>query len=447
MVSLILESESITRDILTALREISTGPEFTRYLTVNREFLRLGVELSLSCLVLTERTLPRFLTCMEQRPVPAELPIRSLTLNLVVRDPSHTGEPTGLGSVAYPLYFSSCNIIERDALLQYFSFRVDAQSVAGSWYDDNYTPIEPEFYHGHLVALLEALPPTCSSLELDTAGVERYFHGEHLCGHIARVIPRLRHIRLRVRNLCSDFIHLPGEDDPDFGQNIYPNLRSILINGDIPIGHSMSTGVCSTVDSPNSLHEEIIPVLLSNHRLHMRGLNRLELYDSMVVEGPSRAFTMMRKTDVLDELSWFSPSLYLPNYHFDRDRRQTWRVIRSDTGEEIVGPRNSVPELFEYAWDTTSEGARFPVGCDGPGFPVQRAFGWRLAWGGSNIRDFAAYQNQQRALYPPDSKEMAIILSLDFIGWTPTGFHGVDAHLFQLRPMNTPNGHHEPLPN
>jgi hypothetical protein len=78
---------------------------------------------------------------------------------------------------------------------------------------------------GILVRLLRALPAACTSLELDTAcydwSPER--KSQHLCPEIWAVLPRLRHVKLKVRNLCSRVL-LRNPLDPD-GLRNEPDLK------------------------------------------------------------------------------------------------------------------------------------------------------------------------------------------------------------------------------
>jgi hypothetical protein len=57
----------------------------------------------------------------------------------------------------------------------------------------------PQFY---LVKLVEALPPSCTDLELDTHGEDARSKNSstHLCASLRALLPRLRHVRLRLRS-------------------------------------------------------------------------------------------------------------------------------------------------------------------------------------------------------------------------------------------------------
>ena len=61
--------------------------------------------------------------------------------------------------------------------------------------------------HHYLVQLVEALPPSCTDFELDTwGGDERSANcTTHLCTSLRSILPRLRHVRLRLRSCEAVF--------------------------------------------------------------------------------------------------------------------------------------------------------------------------------------------------------------------------------------------------
>lgn len=62
-------------------------------------------------------------------------------------------------------------------------------------------PLTVEIPHHYLVQLVEALPPSCTDLELDTHGKDERYEDctTHLCTSLRSILPRLRHVRLRLR--------------------------------------------------------------------------------------------------------------------------------------------------------------------------------------------------------------------------------------------------------
>jgi hypothetical protein len=77
---------------------------------------------------------------------------------------------------------------------------------------------------GHL---LRSLPASCTSLELDTSGTDWSPRPEshHVCSDIWYILPRLRHLKLRIHSSCSQILlHDPtGPDD----RHEDPDLRQL----------------------------------------------------------------------------------------------------------------------------------------------------------------------------------------------------------------------------
>jgi len=107
--------------------------------------------------------------------------------------------------------------------LESLSFFVDAPLVNEevNAADDGFW-LEPAV----LGRLLRSLPASCTSLELDTSGTDwsPRPQSHHLCPDIRYILPRLRHIKLRIYTLCSCIIvcnledHGERRDEPDLQQ-------------------------------------------------------------------------------------------------------------------------------------------------------------------------------------------------------------------------------------
>lgn len=85
-----------------------------------------------------------------------------------------------------------------------FSFCVQESKIKGSdtglW-----------LQHGAIKGLIENLPETCTGIEIDTASLKQLDCKKvHLCDTIREVLPRMKHVRLRLGQLCeSIFISDP----------------------------------------------------------------------------------------------------------------------------------------------------------------------------------------------------------------------------------------------
>ena len=77
-----------------------------------------------------------------------------------------------------------------------------------------------------LLTILEVLPKSVSSLELDLGllDAERDGGPKHICHALSRLLPQLRHLRLRLGTLCAMLFGL-GE-----GASTVPHLETLVIN-------------------------------------------------------------------------------------------------------------------------------------------------------------------------------------------------------------------------
>ncbi|KAK6003444.1 hypothetical protein QM012_009215 [Aureobasidium pullulans] len=104
----------------------------------------------------------------------------------------------------FSLFVSAPQVAERDEL-DYIGFRID-NKVLGD--------------------VLNALPSSCVNLELDT-GMSNWSSGDkphHVCSDIWDLLPRMRHVKLRMQSLCSRMLCINPADPDD--RLIQPDLGS-----------------------------------------------------------------------------------------------------------------------------------------------------------------------------------------------------------------------------
>lgn len=96
-----------------------------------------------------------------------------------------------------------------------------------------------KFVRPILVQLVEALPPSCVNLELDTSGNDARVEGDqtHLCDSFRDVLPRMQHVRLRVRS-CEALFTDPSTPDQTIG---LPHLKSFIYTCSRPPGKPLPT--------------------------------------------------------------------------------------------------------------------------------------------------------------------------------------------------------------
>jgi hypothetical protein len=88
-----------------------------------------------------------------------------------------------------------------------------------------------------LASLVESLPQSCVSLEIDTAGLDHatgFGAPVHLCETLRAVLPRMRHARLSLRTMCSSLFGtgaaLPQNNAASYHPIALPNMQTLLVN-------------------------------------------------------------------------------------------------------------------------------------------------------------------------------------------------------------------------
>jgi hypothetical protein len=106
-----------------------------------------------------------------------------------------------------------------------FSLFVDAPPTDEAGYRINHNDDGFWLETAILGRLLKSLPTSCTSLELDTSGTDWSPRPEshHLCPDIWYILPRFRHVKLRIYTLCSQIL-LHDHKEPDCRRN-EPDLR------------------------------------------------------------------------------------------------------------------------------------------------------------------------------------------------------------------------------
>jgi hypothetical protein len=175
--------------------------------------------------------------------------VRSVTLHIQVIASLHPSEYDADTIELYTLYGSpksrtlnqnigrfSNLILPKLSSLRSFSIFVDAPALDEARQRIN--PWDIGFWLDIAVLghLLRSLPASCSSLELETSGTDWSPRAEshHLCPDIWYILPRLRHLKLRIHSLCSQvLLHDPtGPDDrhedPDLRQLRSTDTRNLV---------------------------------------------------------------------------------------------------------------------------------------------------------------------------------------------------------------------------
>ena len=364
-----LNSQIILR-ILILHRENTTAVQFLPCLRVCRNFYKLGHSLFYNTITLTERNLIKFLVTTSQYDQ------GSAARGLTVRIAGFDGGKERPDSVYWQLDDLFCNLAKlikkRMRKLSSFSLHFDDQYLEGKGQGDDLVRATPIFRASSVIALLMALPESCTALEIDTSGFERYHGHEHFCPHVAHLLPHLEHLRLRVAQICPGFVKSTyhfTELCPDCPEYMRPpiavRLRTLVFNME------MSSWVPDTRRCPYSpaIYREPHTIHLEMARFLRCGyvnLNyfpiaeRLDIYAKVFVKRSLE--WVVRRTSLREFVTYlhgFIPSL--PNLDLHASPAQSWRCIRKLDGGDIIAPSARAREILEESWVSTIDGARLPI--------------------------------------------------------------------------------------
>ncbi|KAI9789896.1 MAG: hypothetical protein M1816_005665 [Peltula sp. TS41687] len=222
-----------------------------------------------------------------------------------------------------------------------------------------------------LFSIVERLPETCVSLEIDFKGYDSFEpRSVHPCDALRAIIPRLRHLRLRLNSLCPAIfgtgftVGCPIRDGPGFKPIAAPLLKTLVLN--YVMCHSGPTHLCGTLeDRPYDLRpdtDEARNVLVDSLRSLFTSsgcpaIERLWMLDvQRHVNTDEGAYATYGRRDMVRNKTWAIPCRSIRGV--ERDSVLT----RTPKGQEFLSYQWAVEALAEgEAWKETLGGARFPA--------------------------------------------------------------------------------------
>lgn len=220
-----------------------------------------------------------------------------------------------------------------------------------------------------LYNILQAIPASCRSLELDTQSCDRYeYHlDSHLCEGIRNLLPQLQHLRLRSYILCPTIF---GEESirserrdlrqADIFRQI-TNLQTVLIN--TTLGPSASTSaLCRSYNSePQHRLSQAHQVLSTSARRLLESgafpaIQKIGIIDNeMAKDGPTPGWrAMFHYNDIISNDKYVQ--LVQP-----LGRGFKGYLLRPHNGQDVFGSFPAIEDLAEgVPWLETSTGSRFP---------------------------------------------------------------------------------------
>ncbi|KAF2874776.1 hypothetical protein BDV95DRAFT_603569 [Massariosphaeria phaeospora] len=223
-----VELSALPNDIIIAIatqlrRQHSSNVDFLAFILVNKQWHQLGLRVFYGNIALTDSTLAPFTESFNV--LAYGKCVRSLTLKIEATDDE---TPRQCAAKAEPTLLSK-GLTQLTPLISNFknlaSFSLCAQGLSRN-------PVladrQPESVpRKNIVALLKALPETCTNLELDTRGYDHREEYEqvHMCDAVRAILPRMHNVRIRVGAMCHEMFGT-GEFTPTH----LPNLKSLIVN-------------------------------------------------------------------------------------------------------------------------------------------------------------------------------------------------------------------------
>jgi hypothetical protein len=100
-----------------------------------------------------------------------------------------------------------------------------------------------------IVELIQELPETVTSLEIDTRGLDQRepHQNTHVCDALRKVFPRMQHLRIRLASMCCAMFGTSPDSQPvtkiqqpllptDWEPTAMPNLKSLIVSCSLPNG-------------------------------------------------------------------------------------------------------------------------------------------------------------------------------------------------------------------
>ncbi|MCJ1283614.1 hypothetical protein MMC26_002945 [Xylographa opegraphella] len=243
--------------------------------------------------------------------------------------------------------------IQTMKMLTTFSFTISIKAEVPGW-------------HGRSLAvaqLIQSLPETCSSLEIDTRGLEfdqDQKPGEfHFCNAIRAMMPRLRHLRLRVSMLCPNFcgehaaITGSAFDMSHFKLTAAPNLDTLVVNC---MPHSLfrdHVRLCRTNQQARPLLTECLQALVKQNKYP--NSKRFYILDSQAQNDPGHSiYAAFNRRDVVQNITWTIPFRQVTT-------AKDSFLTRMPDGGEYLSDLPTIEQLAEGGlWQETMNGIRLP---------------------------------------------------------------------------------------
>ena len=267
----------------------------------------------------------------------------------------------------------------------------------------------------YLLTVLKALPKSFSSLELDLGLLDaaRDDGPMHVCPALSRLLPQLRHLRLRLGTLCAVlFDHVEVA-------SIAPQLETLIMNTSFggrnscdcfPLDHTSNARPVYIMDNsgqvdywPSVCLSALQPGIFPNiKRFDVFAFDRNDSWPSMEsdvgkgegdeddeddsLDSDALRADHRNQHDILTQKTY-----HLPLRRVEQDRRSL--MLRTRLHEEVFGDAYATEQKAEGpAWVETVGGLRFPASFAAFKEAVSRGY----LWGDSGLEDREGFCRRSR---------------------------------------------------
>ncbi|KAJ4339859.1 hypothetical protein N0V95_007670, partial [Ascochyta clinopodiicola] len=216
-----------------------------------------------------------------------------------------------------------------------------------------------------LVRLVDALPISCTNLELDTQGFdvrEEEREETHLCASLRKVLPRMQHVRLRLRT-CETLFTDPST--PDLPIRL-PSMKTFIYSCARRPGTPLATCQCPdnrsiTHDDPDLLWYSVTASL--EHLVSIPGAvpKEAKILAFMTTDRDDNDYSLWQAHIRADMQSRSSIALPHRLVWMESSIRGSY-LIRLPSGAEMMATPATIETLAEgHLWRDIIGGARLPA--------------------------------------------------------------------------------------
>ena len=397
--------------IFRILKRTTTRQEVTSLLLVCKTWLEVGQPVVWASVSLSNSSLETFVAAVESSDsVCIHIRVLSLHLNTIWPEQKDCGQlrenPGSWPNGANPKTAEQWNSLDRLAILmkssilglRSFSLRIDKLPQGGRRGEHHGSPQGAWMSSATLARILQCLPESCTSLELDTRGrdddpVCGFFSTRasvHLSTSIRQVLPRLTHLRLRLGSICSSFFsaqtHIANETGDRMPElrlltialNLAPNSAGVeKCQGLLPEAmvskhpaddnvNPEETNSGDKRETAETEEDEEVPLqtALSRHLRRAILANRFPKATRLQVinleSTPIFEFSHVRQQIILEDETYI-----LPFHLINKEGTSVDNAIfmaRNSSNEQMVGSMTDLEDWLEAEiWETGRDGDRIPA--------------------------------------------------------------------------------------